>query len=101
MAVEAENAADVVVVTDDNPRGEHPDAIARDICSGFENPDQVAVIHDRAEAIARTIRQAGEGDIVLIAGKGHETYQETAGQRVHFSDAEQVQHILQLNGGVA
>ncbi|EON91351.1 UDP-N-acetylmuramyl tripeptide synthetase [Marinobacter lipolyticus SM19] len=101
MAVEAEKAADVVVVTDDNPRGEHPDAIAREICSGFENPDQVAVIHDRAEAIARTIRQAGEGDIVLIAGKGHETYQETAGQRVHFSDAEQVQHILQLNGGVA
>lgn len=101
MAAEAEKGADVVVVTDDNPRGEHPDAIARDILEGFSDPGQVAVIHDRAEAIARTVRQAGEGDVVLIAGKGHETYQEIAGQKSHFSDAEQVRHILQLNGGVA
>lgn len=101
MAAEAERAADVVVVTDDNPRSEHPEAITRDILAGFTNAGAVAVIHDRAEAIARTIRQAAEGDVVLIAGKGHETYQEIAGQRVHFSDAEQVRHALLLNGGVA
>lgn len=101
MAREAERGADVVVVTDDNPRSEHPAAIARDILAGFADRDAVTVIHDRAEAIARTIRQAAEGDVVLIAGKGHEDYQEVAGQRVHFSDAEQVRHVLQLNGGVA
>ncbi|CAN0591750.1 unnamed protein product [Ectocarpus sp. 12 AP-2014] len=101
MAAEAEKGADVVVVTDDNPRTEHPDAITRDILKGFTYPESVTVIHDRAEAIARTIRQASEGDVVLIAGKGHETYQEIAGQRAHFSDAEQVRHALQLNGGVA
>lgn len=101
MAAEAEKGADVVVVTDDNPRTEHPDAITRDILKGFSDPESVTVIHDRAEAIARTIRQASEGDVVLIAGKGHETYQEIAGQRAHFSDAEQVRHALQLNGGVA
>ncbi|MEX2476165.1 UDP-N-acetylmuramoyl-L-alanyl-D-glutamate--2,6-diaminopimelate ligase [Marinobacter sp.] len=101
MAAEAEKRADAVVVTDDNPRTEKPEAIARDILSGFAHPDVVTVIHDRAEAIAYALRQAVEGDVVLIAGKGHETYQEIAGQRVHFSDAEQVRHALQLNGGVA
>ncbi|MGM0769664.1 MAG: UDP-N-acetylmuramoyl-L-alanyl-D-glutamate--2,6-diaminopimelate ligase [Pseudomonadota bacterium] len=101
MAKEAERAADEVVVTDDNSRTELPSAIVRDILSGFANPEPVTVIHDRAEAIARTIRRAVEGDVVLIAGKGHESYQEVAGQRHHFSDAEQVRHVLKLNGGVA
>lgn len=101
MAAIAESGADVVVVTDDNPRTEHPQAIVKDILAGFTSPGAVTVIHDRAEAIATTVRQAGEGDVVLVAGKGHETYQEVAGQRMHFSDAEQVRHALQLNGGVA
>ncbi len=101
MAREAEMGADVVIVTDDNPRSESPESIAEDIMAGFEKPDRVAVIHDRAEAIHRAIGMAGAGDIVLIAGKGHEAWQETAGQRVPFSDAEQVRHALSLNGGVA
>jgi UDP-N-acetylmuramoyl-L-alanyl-D-glutamate--2,6-diaminopimelate ligase len=101
MAREAEKLADRVVVTDDNPRSEHPEAIARDILAGFSDSAKVTVIHDRAEAIQSAIRSATPNDLVLIAGKGHEAYQEIAGQKYPFSDAEQVRHNLKLNGGVA
>ena len=101
MAREAEKLADRVVVTDDNPRSEHPEAIARYILAGFSDSAKVTVIHDRAEAIQSAIRSATPNDLVLIAGKGHEAYQEIAGQKYPFSDAEQVRHNLKLNGGVA
>ena len=101
MAREAEKLADRVVVTDDNPRSEHPEAIARDILAGFSDSAKVTVIHDRAEAIQSAIRSATPNDLVLIAGKGHEAYQEIAGQKYPFSDAEQVRHNLKLNRGVA
>jgi UDP-N-acetylmuramoyl-L-alanyl-D-glutamate--2,6-diaminopimelate ligase len=101
MAKAAESGADYVIVTDDNPRSEHPDAIARDIMAGFEAPASVQLIHDRAKAIRIAIAQASPGDVVLIAGKGHEAWQEIAGQRVPFSDAEQVRSALSLTGGVA
>lgn len=101
MAREAESAADVVIVTDDNPRSEPPQAIVRDIMAGFQAPEQVTVLHDRAEAIRAAIDMAVPGDLVLIAGKGHEAYQEVAGQKLPFSDTEQVRHCLNLNGGVA
>ena len=101
MGREAEQAADVVFVTDDNPRSEDPDRITDQILEGMSEPDQVSVIHDRAEAIRQAIAMAEAGDIVLIAGKGHEAWQETATQRLPFSDAEQVRHALSLNGGVA
>lgn len=99
MAREAENGADLVIVTDDNPRHEDPDAITADIVAGFEQAARVTVIHDRATAIRRAIELAGAGDIVLVAGKGHEAWQETAGRRIPFSDAEQVRQALVLNGG--
>lgn len=101
MAREAERGADEVIVTDDNPRSEHPAAIAKDIVVGFEHPERTRVIHDRAQAIRTAVDMAEPGDVVLIAGKGHEAWQELAGQRVPFSDAEQVQRALSLNGGVA
>ncbi|MCR8914755.1 UDP-N-acetylmuramoyl-L-alanyl-D-glutamate--2,6-diaminopimelate ligase [Marinobacter panjinensis] len=101
MAREAEKAADVVIVTDDNPRSEDPETITSDIVAGFSHPEQVTVIHDRAEAIRQAVHSALPGDIVLIAGKGHEAWQELADQRIPFSDAEQVRHALSLNGGVA
>lgn len=101
MAREAEHAADVVVVTDDNPRTESPEAIVDDIVKGFADPERACVVHDRAEAIRRAVAMAGDGDVVLIAGKGHEAWQEMAGQRLPFSDVEQVRHALALNGGVA
>jgi UDP-N-acetylmuramoyl-L-alanyl-D-glutamate--2,6-diaminopimelate ligase len=101
MAREAERLADRVVVTDDNPRSEDPETIARHILAGFTDAARVSVIHDRAEAIQSTIRSATPNDVVLIAGKGHEAYQEIAGQKYPFSDAEQVRHVSKLNGGVA
>jgi UDP-N-acetylmuramoyl-L-alanyl-D-glutamate--2,6-diaminopimelate ligase len=86
MAAIAEAGADAVVVTDDNPRGEDGDAIVADIVAGFARPRQVAIERDRREAIARAVGQAGPDDIVLVAGKGHEPYQEIAGVRHPFDD---------------
>lgn len=101
MAREAEKLADVILVTDDNPRTEDPEVIVWDVLAGFAAPESVQVIHDRAEAIHSAIAQAGPDDLVLVAGKGHETYQEINGQRFPFSDAGHVCHELGLNGGVA
>ncbi len=101
MAREAEKAADIVVVTDDNPRTENPEKIVEDILAGFASPDSVRVIHDRAEAIRFAISMATPDDLVLIAGKGHESWQEVGSQKLPFSDAAQVRHILKLEGGAA
>ncbi|MBJ6138429.1 UDP-N-acetylmuramoyl-L-alanyl-D-glutamate--2,6-diaminopimelate ligase [Marinobacter litoralis] len=101
MAAEAEKGADVVIVTDDNPRSEDPAHIVKDIEKGFSEAGKCRVVHDRAAAIAEAIAMAGPKDLVLIAGKGHEAWQEVAGQKLPFSDAEQVQIQLHLNGGVA
>ncbi len=86
MAAIAERLADVVIVTDDNPRSESGDAIVADILSGFERPQQVIVERDRGAAIARAVQQSGETDSVLVAGKGHEPYQEVDGVRHPFDD---------------
>jgi UDP-N-acetylmuramoyl-L-alanyl-D-glutamate--2,6-diaminopimelate ligase len=86
MARIAEDHADVVVVTDDNPRGEDGDAIVADIMAGFATPAAVRVQRDRRAAIEAAIAAAGADDIVLIAGKGHETYQEVAGVKHAFDD---------------
>lgn len=87
MAAIAEQQADVVVVTDDNPRGEDGDRIVAEIMAGFAQPDSVIVQRDRAAAIDQAIAMAGADDIVLIAGKGHETYQEVAGEKHPFDDS--------------
>jgi UDP-N-acetylmuramoyl-L-alanyl-D-glutamate--2,6-diaminopimelate ligase len=86
MAASAERLADRVIVTDDNPRRESADAIVADILAGFARPDAVVVQRDRAQAIARAIGEAGPDDVVLIAGKGHEPYQEIDGVREAFDD---------------
>ncbi|MEY2621303.1 MAG: hypothetical protein RIT26_1123 [Pseudomonadota bacterium] len=83
--------ADQVVLTSDNPRSEDPLAIVRDIRQGLNAQSKVLVQVDRARAIALTLSQAQSADVVLIAGKGHETYQEVGADRLPFSDAEQVQ----------
>ena len=75
-----------MIVTDDNPRGEDGDAIVADILAGFAGRMPSLVQRDRAAAIARAIGEAGPSDIVLIAGKGHEPYQEVAGVRHPFDD---------------
>jgi UDP-N-acetylmuramoyl-L-alanyl-D-glutamate--2,6-diaminopimelate ligase len=83
----AQRCADRVVLTSDNPRGEPPEAILDAIASGLSAPPVLRVA-DRARAIAQALAQAGPQDVVLIAGKGHEPYQEVAGVRHPFLDAD-------------
>jgi UDP-N-acetylmuramoyl-L-alanyl-D-glutamate--2,6-diaminopimelate ligase len=90
--------ADAVVVTSDNPRNESAEAIIQDILSGMHG--KFAVEEDRAKAIAIAISTAQPGDIVLIAGKGHESYQEIAGEKQHFSDVEQAEKALKRYAGM-
>lgn len=98
MAAIAERLADGVVVTDDNPRGEDGDRIAADILAGFADPAQVVVQRDRARAIAAAVEAAGNGDIVLVAGKGHEPYQEIHGVKHPFDDTAVAAAALATRG---
>ncbi len=85
MARAAEQLADYVIVTSDNPRSEDPEAIVADIRKGLRGSAHETIL-DRRAAIHRAVSLAQAGDIVLIAGKGHETYQEANGQRTPFDD---------------
>jgi UDP-N-acetylmuramoyl-L-alanyl-D-glutamate--2,6-diaminopimelate ligase len=95
MGAIAERLADVVIVTDDNPRGEDGDAIVNQIVAGMRMPQRAIVERDRARAIHTAISQAGAGDVVLIAGKGHETYQEVAGAKRPFDDLQVARAALE------
>ena len=86
MGRTAERFADRIVVTSDNPRNEPADAIINAIVDGLVRPGRATVIEDRAAAIAWTLGQAADDDVVLVAGKGHENYQEIGGERRPFSD---------------
>jgi UDP-N-acetylmuramoyl-L-alanyl-D-glutamate--2,6-diaminopimelate ligase len=88
MAKVAEQLADFVIVTSDNPRTEKPQAIIDEIIAGFENPgsEKITVETDRKKTINLAIKSAGKNDIVLIAGKGHENYQIIGKQKFPFSD---------------
>ncbi|MGH8579691.1 MAG: UDP-N-acetylmuramoyl-L-alanyl-D-glutamate--2,6-diaminopimelate ligase [Gammaproteobacteria bacterium] len=90
----AARLADLIVLTDDNPRFEDPDAIIGAILTGIADKTRVRVLRDRALAIRKAIAGASADDTVLIAGKGHETYQELAGKRHPFSDRELVSELL-------
>ncbi len=94
MARLAEPLADDIIVTDDNPRGESPKAIVADILSGFMMPSKVSVIHKRRSAIKEILNHASPDDVILLAGRGHETWQEIKGQRHYFSDIETVRELL-------
>lgn len=101
MARVAEQYADVVVVTSDNPRTEDPRAIIDNILDGFSchfRPE-VQVEPDRAKAIVLALDQADKGDIVLLAGKGHEDYQILGTTKIHFDDREQCRDYLAGKGG--
>lgn len=91
----ATRLADEVYVTDDNPRGEDPDEIVAGILAGSNRP--VTVERDRAAAIAMAIAAAAAGDVVVIAGKGHENYQTTGSGRQPFSDREVVSGLLAID----
>ncbi len=95
MAKLAEQYADQVIVTDDNPRHENPADIVKEIMQGFVNVSHVLVEHDRAKAIQKTIQSAQKGDCILIAGKGAETYQLINDQKHPFSDVDHVNAVFQ------
>jgi UDP-N-acetylmuramoyl-L-alanyl-D-glutamate--2,6-diaminopimelate ligase len=95
MAAVAEELADRVVLTNDNPRNEDPAAIIGDLLEGLARPERALVVEDRATAIRQAIQASREGDIVLVAGKGHEAWQETRGQKVPFSDEAAVRAVLE------
>jgi UDP-N-acetylmuramoyl-L-alanyl-D-glutamate--2,6-diaminopimelate ligase len=92
----AEAGADTVIVTDDNPRSEDGGRIVADILEGMRGEPRV--IRERETAIATAVQEAGPGDIVLVAGKGHEDYQLVGAQRLHFSDRAVA---ARLTGGAA
>ena len=86
MAEAVEQYADMAVITDDNPRFEHPEQITDEIKSGFSSASSYTLIHDRQKAIEYAIQSADEKDIVLIAGKGHEAVQIINNENFPFDD---------------
>lgn len=95
MAQVAATYADRIIVTSDNPRTENPDLIIADILDGFEELENVTSITNRKDAIAKAIEEASANDLILIAGKGHENYQEINGVRHPFDDLQVAREILQ------
>ena len=94
MGAAVSEYADFAVVTSDNPRNEDPEAIIGEILAGVDRSKPHLVEPDRAQAIRAALREARAGDTVLLAGKGHESYQEIAGRTLHFDDREIVREIL-------
>ena len=96
MTAAALAGADAVVLTCDNPRSEDPEQIFADALAEVDDADRqrIRVISDRSAAIRTAVSIAGSADVVVIAGKGHEHYQEVHGVRHHFNDVEQVQSVL-------
>ncbi len=88
MGLIAEKLSDVAILTSDNPRSENPETIARQVLEGCKEPEKTIVELDRQRAIAKAIKLATPRDIILIAGKGHETTQTFAHRTIHFDDRE-------------
>jgi UDP-N-acetylmuramoyl-L-alanyl-D-glutamate--2,6-diaminopimelate ligase len=95
MGAIAECLADRIIITDDNPRGEDGDVIVAQIVAGLAHPQAALVQRDRAAAIAQALNEARPGDIVLVAGKGHEPYQEIGGVKHAFDDLEVARRTLE------
>ncbi len=98
MAKAACELSDMVILTSDNPRSEEPMDIINDMVAGVpaESSSSIMIIVDRAEAIGEAVKMAVSGDIILVAGKGHEDYQEIKGVKYHFSDKEVICEIFNL-----
>jgi UDP-N-acetylmuramyl-tripeptide synthetase len=94
MAAAAEQYAQHVVLTSDNPRSEDPHTILSHMLAGMQHAQRAIVITDRAQAIAQTVQHAAVQDVVLVAGKGHEDYQDIAGVKHPFSDVQHARHAL-------
>lgn len=94
MGKVASELSDVVVVTSDNPRSEEPEAIMKDIERGIVSSSEIYREVDRRKAIEFAVKLAQSGDVILIAGKGHEEYQIIGTEKKHFSDREVVESLL-------
>ncbi|MEE8602311.1 UDP-N-acetylmuramoyl-L-alanyl-D-glutamate--2,6-diaminopimelate ligase [Euzebya tangerina] len=101
MARAAQNGADVAIFTSDNPRTEDPEAILDDMVAGLSTSDGVTRITDRRAAIAHAVDLAAPGDVIVIAGKGHEPYQELADGRIDFDDRLVARESLAARSGGA
>ena len=99
MGQAAAEGSDIVVLTSDNPRSEDPLLIMNDVLVGIRRKDKPTVVEpDRAAAIRYAIKSAVAGDLVLIAGKGHETYQIFKDRTIHFDDREVARQVLDSFG---
>jgi UDP-N-acetylmuramoyl-L-alanyl-D-glutamate--2,6-diaminopimelate ligase len=94
MAQVAEQFADDVYLTSDNPRTEDPQAILDDISAGFSSRNAIHVFQDRRQAILSVLSDAQPNDVVLLAGKGHENYQIIGTTKHHFDDVEECMRVL-------
>ena len=90
MGAIAERLADKLIVTNDNPRNESPEAIAKDILQGCQQPEKVTVMLARQQAVIAALTQAKKDDVVVLAGKGHEDYIEIADQKINYNEREVV-----------
>ena len=99
MGAIAENRADYIVLTNDNPRSEDPASIIEDIRKGISDSAQLKVESDRHNAIHYAIQQAHAGDVILIAGKGHENYQLIGNTKYPFNDVEEAMQQLEARAG--
>ena len=99
MAAAAASLADEVILTSDNPRSEDPEVILREMRSGVSSGSRVQVIESRSEAIRAVVLGAAKGDVVLIAGKGHEEFQEIRGAKLPFSDRREAERAWAERGG--
>lgn len=95
MGAQAEQLASRVVLTDDNPRSEDSDRIIAEISAGMQQPQNAVILNDRRQAIFYAVSEAANDDMVLVAGKGHENYQEKQGSKQPFSDVAVVWEALQ------
>jgi UDP-N-acetylmuramoyl-L-alanyl-D-glutamate--2,6-diaminopimelate ligase len=89
----AENIANTVIITDDNPRTEASQAIISEILQGISNANNIHIIPNRSEAIKFAVATSKNDDIILVAGKGHENYQIIGKEKYHFSDQEELLKI--------
>jgi UDP-N-acetylmuramoyl-L-alanyl-D-glutamate--2,6-diaminopimelate ligase len=94
MSAAAAQWADQVVLTSDNPRSEDPKKILQEMVAGLPAGKSAQVVENRAEAIRIAVRSAAMGDVVLVAGKGHEEFQEIRGEKIPFSDRREVERAL-------
>ena len=99
MGQVASELSDVVVLTSDNPRSEDPLQIMNDVMVGIRRSDTKTIVEpDRAQAIHKAFEEARAGDLVLLAGKGHENYQIFADRTIHFDDREVAREALRSFG---